>query len=94
MRGYRFPRKVIINGNGVGEDGKVLVWILTPTGATTPNSVHVWKDDAIWHDEWIWTEEVVSYLFPLTRYGTVPLNTTMRWNDTKIWNDGKYWTES
>lgn len=92
MKKFGFPRKDALKG---GEDGsKIAVWILTPTGTTTPNSVHIWMDDKIWNDLWIWTEEAVSYMFPLTKYGTVPLNTIMRWDDTKQFLDNLIWTEN
>jgi hypothetical protein len=77
-----------------GEDSKVMVWILTPTGTTTPNSIHVWMDDKIWEDTWIWTEEPVAYRMPLTRYGVPVTGTIYRWDDTQLWKDNLVWTEN
>lgn len=92
MKGYRFPKRDILNG---GVDGnRVLVWILTPDGTTTPNSVHVWMDDRIWEDTWIWTEETVSIAFPLTKYGITVINTDYQWDDSSMWHDEKHWTEN
>ena len=49
---FGFPRRIILNG----EDGKVYVWVLTPTGVTTPNSIHIWMDNKIFGDTLIWTD--------------------------------------
>lgn len=90
-RGFRFPDSNILTGGGY--NSQIAAWILTSTGTTTPNSVHIWMDDKIWEDDWIWTEEAVEYLFPLTRYGDTPFNTILRWDDTKLWKDNLIWTD-
>jgi hypothetical protein len=90
-RGFNFPRRRIL----AGEDGYVLVWILTPTGLTTPNSTHVWKDEAIWNDTYIWTEEALIQMNPLTKSGTPVIGRDYIWIDYGvIWRDNTIWTEN
>jgi hypothetical protein len=89
--GFGLPRRDILGGGGDG--GQVLVWILTPTGLTTPNSVHIWMDDRIFEDTWIWTEEVMQYKFPLTTHGLTLPGVTYRWDDTKQFKDSLIWTD-
>lgn len=89
-KGYRFPRTRVL----AGEDGFVSVWILTPTGNTSPNAIHVWMDDKIWIDDWIWTEEPAIEIFPLTRYGIAASGREYVWNDSKYWRDAYIWTET
>jgi len=89
MRRFGFPRRNIL----AGEDGRISVWILTPTGTTTPNSVHVWMDDKVWNDLYIWTEESMVYRFPLTHHGETFSGISYYWDDNILWNDSLMWTD-
>ena len=60
-KGFRFPDTNILNGGG--DNRQVTVWVLTPTGTTTTNSVHKWdqgnpskEEELQWNDDWYWTE--------------------------------------
>lgn len=58
-KGFRLPRNRITPG----EDRTVDCWVLTSTGVSTLNSIHLWdkgdptnEEILVWNDEWYWTE--------------------------------------
>ena len=60
-KGYKFPDTNILTG--CGDRGRVAVWVLTPSGISTPNSVHAWdqgnplnEEELQWQEDWYWTE--------------------------------------
>ena len=62
-KGFRLPRNHVTPG----EDRKINDWVLTPSGVSTPNSLHTWdkgdpanEEILMWVDEWYWTENEFS----------------------------------
>lgn len=63
MKPVGIPRNKI----SAGEDRKLYDWVLTPTGETTPNSLHYWdkgdpslEEELYWNDDFFWTENINS----------------------------------
>ena len=64
-KGYKFPDTNILTGGG--DRGRIAVWVLTPSGISTPNSIHTWDQgkplnemELQWNDDWYWTENESS----------------------------------